>query len=199
VEDKDFDGTYGAVGITDGYIPSDHGDLNLKKERESKFPLDRVLKFIMELDIKKSKTTVEEDRKFILNKITGQSVEEELILDNHFKYEEFNNVLKSLFLAPMMERIEKDVKNKTDVDRCLAIMKSIRPINIYIKASNNSVLDDANSQKIINMKLPSTVEEVRTFFQGRYHVDGKKVQELENYKGLPRESVNTPNTPLGKR
>ena len=107
--------------------------------------------------------------------------------------------MKSLFLAPMMERIEKDVKNKTDVDRCLAIMNSIRPSNIYIKASNNSVLDDANSQKIINMKLPSTVEEVRTFFQGRYHVDGKKVQELENYKGLPRESVNTPNTPIGKR
>ena len=167
VEDKDIDGTYGAVGITDGYITSDHSNLLLKKERESKFPLDRVLKFIMELDIKKSKATVENDRKIILNNITGQSVEEP-ILDNHIKYEEFNNVVKSLFLAPMMERIQKD-KDKTDVDRCLAIINSIRSRKKYIYLSNNSELDDANTQ----------------------NVDGKKVQELENYKGLPTESVNS--------
>ena len=77
VDDKDSDGTsYGAVGITDGYIPSDHGTSLLKTERESKFPLDRVLKIIMELDIKKSLITVEQDRKFILNSIAGQSIEE---------------------------------------------------------------------------------------------------------------------------
>jgi hypothetical protein len=99
----------------------------------------------------------------------------------------------------MIERIKKDVKDKTVVHRCLAILESLRPNNIHIELKNNSELDDANYQNIININLPSTVEEVRIFFQGRYHVDGKKVQELENYKGLPRESVNTPNTPLGKR
>ena len=197
LEDKDIDGTYGAVGITDGYIPSDHCDSNLKKERETNFPLDRVLlQAIMNLDIKLSLTSNEEDRKFILNNIAGQSVEEP-ILDNDIKYEGFNNVVKSLFLAPMMERIQKD-KDKTDVDRCLAIMNSIRPRKKYIYLSNNSGLDDAYTQKIFNMKLPSTIEEVRIFFQGRYHVDGKKVQELENYKGLPTESVNSPNTSIGK-
>lgn len=193
VEDKDFDGTYGAVGITDGYIPSDHSNLLLKRERESKFPLDRVLQAIMELDIKKSKVSIRNDRKIILNEIAGQSVDEP-ILNDHIKYDEFNNLLKSIFLAPMIERMKKDVKDKT-----VAILKSLLPNNIHIELKNNSELDHANYQNMININLPSTVEEVRIFFQGRYHVDGKKVQELENYKGLPRESVNTPNTPLGKR
>jgi hypothetical protein len=199
VEDEDVDVMYGAVEITDGYIPSDHDNLLLKRERESKFPLDRVLK-VIELDIKQTQqcvTSVVEDRKFILNTIAGQSVEEP-ILDNHTKYEEFNDVLKSLFLAPMMERIKNDVKDKTVVDRCLAILKSLRPNNYDIKLNNNSELDDANYQKIININLPSKVQEVRTIFHGRYHVDGKEVKELENYKGLPTESVNTPNTSIGK-
>jgi hypothetical protein len=38
-----------------------------------------------------------------------------------------------------------------------------------------------------------------TFFQGRNHVDGKDVNELDNYEGLPTEYVGTSNTPIGKR
>ena len=187
VKDKDVDRRYGAVGITDGYIPSDHGNSLLKTERELKFPLDRVLEHhIIRLDIKKSVTTVEEDRKYILNKIAGQSIDE------------FNNVLKSVLLAPMMERIKKEVQNKATVDCCLEILKSLRPGIIDIKLNNNSVLDDVNYQKIKNINLPSTIEEVRIIFQGRYHVDGNEVKELENYKGLPTESVDIPNTSIGK-
>jgi hypothetical protein len=196
VEDEDVDVMYGAVEITDGYIPSDYDKLLLKRERESKFPLDRVLK-VIELDFQQTQQSVtskEEDRKFILNTIAGQSVEEP-ILDNHIKYEEFNNVLKGLLLAPMMERIKKD-KDTIIVDRCLAILNSLRPNHIYIKLNSNSELDD--NEKIININLPSTIEEFRIFIHGRYHVDGKEVKELKNYKGLPTESVNTPNTSIGK-
>lgn len=189
VEDKDFDGTYGAVGITDGYIPSDHDNLFLKTERESKFPLDRVLQAIIKLDINHSLISDEEDRKFILNTIAGQSVEKP-ILDNHKKYEEFNHVFKSLFLAPMMERIKKDVKDKTVVDGYSAILNSLRPRNIHIKLNNNSELDDAYYQKIVNINLPSTIEEFRIFFHGRYHVDGKEVKELENYTPIGRCFLN---------
>jgi hypothetical protein len=108
----EIDGDKGAVGITHGYIRSDHGHSHTKKHRESTFPLDRILQST-NVDIKQAQASVESDRKFILNTITGLSLDDAVVND-HDKYDELNNILWGIFVAPALERIIR----KNQRERC---------------------------------------------------------------------------------
>ena len=105
----EIDRDRGAVGITHGYIPRDGSycpSMN-KKHREYEFPLDRILQAI-NIDVKHAQTSVESDRKFTLNSITGQSVDDDAVVDDHAKYDELNNTLRGIFVVPALERIIKE-------------------------------------------------------------------------------------------
>ena len=92
----EIDGDSGAVGITHSYIPSDYESSYYKMLRESKFPLDRILQAI-NVDVKQAQASVESDRKFILNTITGLSVDD-AVMDDHANYDELNNILRGIFV-----------------------------------------------------------------------------------------------------
>jgi hypothetical protein len=66
----EIDGGKRAVGITHGYIRRDCEMSSIKIRRESEFPLDRILQ-AMNVDVKQAQASVESDRQFILNTITG--------------------------------------------------------------------------------------------------------------------------------
>jgi hypothetical protein len=123
----EIDRDRGAVGINHGFIPSDYIESYLRKRRESKFPLDRIL-LATNVDVKQAKASVESDRKLILNTITGRSVDD-AVVDNHDKYDELNNILRGIFVAPALERIIKE-KDVDTITRCLDI----------VKASNTSII-----------------------------------------------------------
>ena len=116
----EIDGDKGAVGITHGFIPSD-GHSNMKKDRESKFPLDRILQ-AANVDIKQAQASVESDRKFLLSTITGRSADD-AVVDNHAKSDELNNILRGIFVTPALQRIIKE-KDVHTIFRCLDIVKA---------------------------------------------------------------------------
>ena len=102
----EIDRDRGAAGITHGYIPEDRTIEVYKKQRQSKFPLDRILQ-ATNVDVQHAKASVESDRTFILNTITGRSVDD-AVVDDHDKYDELNNTLRGIFVAPALERIIKE-------------------------------------------------------------------------------------------
>ena len=117
-----------AVGITHGYIPSDNGESDYKKHREYEFPLDRILQ-ATNVDVKHAQASVESDRRFILNTITGLPEDDEVV-DDHANYDELNNILRGIFVTPALQRIIKE-KDFDTITRCLDI----------VRASNTSIID----------------------------------------------------------
>jgi len=156
-----------AVGITHGYIPSDRerGD-NLmssrKKERESKFPMDRILQSI-NVDVKKAQASMESDRKFILNTITGRSFEDK-VLDNDAKYDELNNILRGIFVTPALERIIKE-RDADTINRCLEIVKVCNARIIDLDLQRCSSFNDIVAINLAD-SLPHTLTEFKLLSRG---------------------------------
>jgi len=151
----EIDGDRGAVGITHGYIPGDSGSSYYKMLRESKFPLDRILQ-ATDVDIKQAQASVESDRRFILNSITGQSVDD-TVMDDHVNYNELNNILRGIFVTPALQRIIKE----TDIDtitRCLEIVKVSNARIIDLDLKHCSRFDDNMLIKLAD-SLPPTLTE----------------------------------------
>jgi len=149
-----------AVGITHGLIPSDgHPDAlistYMKKQRESKFPLDRILQ-ATNVDVKQAQVSVESERKFILNSITGRSVDD-AVVDDHDKYDELNNILRGIFVAPGLDRIIKE-KDVDTITRCLEIVKASNVRMIYLDLEDCSRFDDDVLMKLTD-SLPPTLTE----------------------------------------
>ena len=114
-----------AAGITHGYISKDNqfgadGKSYQKKVRQSRFPLDRILQSIT-VDVKKAEASVESDRQFILNTITGRAVDD-VVLDDDTNYDQLNDILRGVFVTPVLDRIIKYIDFQT-ITRCLAILK----------------------------------------------------------------------------
>jgi hypothetical protein len=148
-------GGSGAVGITHGYIPSDYRNPYSKKRRESKFPLDRILQ-ATDVDVKHAKASVESDRKLILNTITGRSVDD-AVVDDHDKYDELNNILRGIFVAPALERIIKE-KDVHTITRCLDIVKASNARFIDLHLRDCSKLKDNILIKLADSLPPSLTE-----------------------------------------
>ena len=153
--DTDIDGDKGAVGITHGYTSSDYGTSSIKKKRESEFPLDRILQ-ASNVDVKQAQASVESDRKIILNMITGLS-EDDAVVNDHDKYDELNNILRGIFVTPVLERIirEEDVDTIT---RCLDIVKASNSRIIDLDLKDCSKFDDDILIKLAD-SLPLTLTE----------------------------------------
>jgi len=156
-----------AVGITHGYIPIDfeYGDgvKNFwKKKRESEFPLDRILQSI-NVDVKQAEASVESDRRFILNTITGRPTDDE-VLNTDGNYDDLNNILRGIFVKPALERIieERDVEKIT---RCLEIVKVSNAKIIDMDLMSCSTFDDEVLMKLSD-SLPSTLTEFRLRSKG---------------------------------
>ena len=158
----EIDGDKGAVGITHGLIPSDYGWSANKKFRESKFPLDRILQ-ATNVDIKHAKASVESDRRFILNTITGQS-EVDDVLDNHANYDELNDILRGIFVTPSLDRIIKETDVNT-ITRCLEIVKACNAKTIDLELLRCSRFDDTILIKLAD-SLPPTLAEFRLRSKG---------------------------------
>jgi hypothetical protein len=146
----------GAVGITHGYIPSDSGSSYYKMLRESKFPLDRILQ-ATDVDIKHAQASVESDRRFILNSITGQSVDD-TVMDDHANYDELNNILRGIFVLPALQRIIKEKDGVNSITRCLEIVKASNARIIDLDLKDCSQFDDDMLIKIAD-SLPPTLTE----------------------------------------
>jgi len=146
-----------AVGITHGFIPSDIEDSYSKKLRETEFPLDRVLQAI-NVDIKQAQASVESDRKFILNTITGRS-EDDSVPDNHRNYNELNNILRGIFVAPALQRII-EWRDVDTITRCLDIVKSSNARMIDLDLRYCSRFDDDLLIKLAD-SLPPTLTDFR--------------------------------------
>ena len=149
----EIDGGKRAVGITHGYIRRDCEMSSIKIRRESEFPLDRILQ-AMNVDVKQAQASVESDRQFILNTITGRSVNES-ILDNHSNYDKLNNILRGIFVSPALQRIieERDVDTIT---RCLDIVKVSNAKFIHLALRDCSSFDDDILIKLAD-SLPPTL------------------------------------------
>ncbi len=149
------DGGSGAVGITHGYIPSDGNNPFVKTERESEFLLDRILQSI-NVDVKQAKASLETDRKLILNTISGRSIDDPVV-DDHDKYDELNNILRGIFVAPALDRIieEEDVHTIT---RCLDVFKASNSRIINLDLIYCSRFDDEILIKLAD-SLPPTLTE----------------------------------------
>ena len=158
----EIDGDSGAVGITHSYIPSDNGDSYYKMLRESKFPLDRILQ-ATNVDVKQAQASVESDRKFILNTITGLSVDD-AVMDDHANYDELNNILRGIFVIPALERIIKETDVHT-ITRCLEIVKTSNARIIDLSLKDCSRFDDELLIKLVD-SLPSTLTEFRLWSKG---------------------------------
>jgi len=150
----EIDGDRGAVGITHGFIPSDSADSYCKKLRETEFPLDRILQ-ATNVDVKQAEASVESDRKFILNTITGQSLDD-AVVDDHDKYDELNNILRGIFVTPALERIIKE-KDVSTITRCLDIVKASNARMIDLDCSK---FDDDLIIKLAD-SLPPTLTDFR--------------------------------------
>jgi len=158
----EIDGDRGAVGITHGYIGSDSGKSHLKKYRESHFPLDRILQ-ATNVDVKQAQASVESDRKFILNTITGRSSDVELI-DNHIKYDELNNILRGIFVLPSLERIIKE-RDADTITRCLDIVKASNAKIIDLYLYDCSKFNDSILIKLAD-SLPTTLTDFTLMSKG---------------------------------
>jgi hypothetical protein len=144
-----------AIGITHGYIPSYYGNRLIKKLRESKFPLERIIKAI-NVDVKQAQASVESDRRFLLNTIIGRSVDD-VVVDDHDKYDELNNILRGIFVVLALERIIKEMDVDT-ITRCLDIVKASNARMIDLDLEDCSRFDDDILIKLAD-SLPLTLTE----------------------------------------
>jgi len=150
-----------AVGITHGYTSRDKNS-STKKSRESEFPLDRILK-ATNVDVKQAQASVESDRRFILNTITGQSVDD-AVVDNHANYDELNNILRGVFVTPALERIIKE-KDIDIISRCLEIVKIYNANVIILDLQYCSRFNDDILMKLTD-NLPLTLTEFSLWSRG---------------------------------
>ena len=153
----EIDGDSGAVGITHSYIPSDYESSYYKMLRESKFPLDRILQ-ATNVDVKQAQASVESDRKFILNTITGLSVDD-AVMDDHANYDELNNILRGIFVIPALERIIKETADVHTITRCLEIVKTSNARIIELDLRHCSNFDDNLLIKLVDSLPSSTLTE----------------------------------------
>jgi len=144
-----------AIGITHGYIPSYYGNRLIKKLRESKFPLERIIKAI-NVDVKQAQASVESDHRFLLNTIIGRSVDD-VVVDDHDNYDELNNILRGIFVVPALERIIKEMDVDT-ITRCLDIVKASNARMIDLDLEDCSRFDDDILIKLAD-SLPLTLTE----------------------------------------
>jgi len=144
-----------AVGITHGYIPRDYGTSVLKDLRESAFPLDKILQAV-NVDIKQAQASVESDRRFILNTITGQSVDD-AVVDDHANYDELNNILRGILIAPALESIIKE-RDVDTIFRCLEIVKASNARVIILYLRHCSRFDDSILIRLADSLPPSLTE-----------------------------------------
>jgi len=144
-----------AIGITHGFIPSYYGNRLIKKLRESKFPLERIIKAI-NVDVKQAQASVESDRRFLLNTIIGRSVDD-VVVDDHDKYDELNNILRGIFVVPALERIIKEMDVDT-ITRCFDIVKASNARMIDLDLEDCSRFDDDILMNLVH-SLPLTLTE----------------------------------------
>jgi hypothetical protein len=105
---------------------------------------------------------VESDRRFLLNTITGRSVDD-AVVDDHSNYDELNNILRGIFVTPALERIIKE-KDFDTITRCLDIVNASnsRIINLFLydcSRFNDSILiklADSLPPTLTNFTLWST-------------------------------------------
>jgi len=139
-----------AVGITHGFLSSDYkrgDDIKsfVKKIRESKYPIDRILKSI-NVNVKDAESSIESDRKYIFNIISGKSKSTYKICDEDTNCENLNNILRGIFITPIIDRIIKE-KDINIINQCIHILKlsNSRIINIDVrdcKKFDDSLLHD---------------------------------------------------------
>jgi hypothetical protein len=157
----EIDGDIGAVGITHGCTSRDKNS-STKKSRESEFPLDRILK-ATNVDVKQAQASVESDRRFILNTITGQSVDD-AVVDDDANYDELNNILRGVFVTPALERIIKE-KDIDTISRCLDIVQAYNANVIILDLQYCSRFNDDILMKLID-SLPLTLTEFSLWSRG---------------------------------
>ena len=168
-----------AVGITHGFIPSDSADSYCKKLRETEFPLDRILQ-ATNVDVKQAEASVESDRKFIINTITGQSLDDAVVND-HANYDELNNILRGIFVTPALERIIKE-KDVSTITRCLDIVKASNAKMIDLDCSK---FDDDLIIKLAD-SLPPTLTDFRLESTGSAVTANGMNACLEKIVGIPK-------------
>ena len=150
-----------AAGITHGCTSRDKNS-STKKSRESEFPLDRILK-ATNVDVKQAQASVESDRRFILNTITGLSVDD-AVVDNHANYDELNNILRGVFVTPALERIIKE-KDIDIISRCLEIVQIYNANVIILDLQYCSRFNDDILMKLTD-SLPLTLTEFSLWSRG---------------------------------
>ena len=87
-----------AVGITDGVAAADQGSRFLQLNREKHFPRG-LLWMLVTSTVEKGTASMEDDRRFILNTITGRSDIALLPFPKHLAYDAFNSRLRGRFAA----------------------------------------------------------------------------------------------------
>jgi hypothetical protein len=119
--------------------------------------LDRIL-LATNVDIKQAQASVESDRKFILNTITGLSLDDAVVND-HDKYDELNNILRGIFVTPALQRIIKEMDEDT-ITRCLEIVKASNARMIDLDLKDCSKFDDDILIRLAD-SLPPTLTDFR--------------------------------------
>ena len=156
-----------AVGITHGYLLSDkkRGDdikSYTKKQRESKYPLDNILQSI-NVDIKDAESSIESDRNYILNIITGQSKSKK-ICNQHNNYDTLNDILRGIFITPVIDRIIKE-KDINIINQCLYILKLSNSKIINIDVRDCIKFDNTLLTNLID-NLPLQIIDFTLMFHG---------------------------------
>jgi len=107
---------------------------------------------------------VESDRRFILNTITGLSVDV-AVMDDHANYDKLNNILRGIFVTPALQRIiiERDVDSIT---RCLDIVRASTTSIIDLDLQHCSRFDDDILMKLVADSVQPTLTEFTLISRG---------------------------------
>ena len=141
----------GAVGITDGIVAND-ANAAAKQKRESLFPLERVR---LDIKLQLAESSVESDRKSILNDICEQDAEAEPPMQ-HAKYDMMNGMLAGRFAAGILRVVI--ARGKPLVPYLNALQQS-RLSTLILDLSNLIKFTD-KELKLLTAALPSEVEEL---------------------------------------
>jgi len=147
------------VGLTDDFIRSDLHSLVKKREREMKFPLDLIEK-AFDVDVKIADYANNKFiERFVKNAITGIPRNDPPAI-NHPSYDEFNLVLKGIFVSSSLDRlIKKHASFLDDLDKFLEALKSCKPSKISMDLSHCSNWNVGLAKRLFE-SLPSTVRNI---------------------------------------
>ena len=106
---------------------------------------------------------MESDRRFILNAITGLSVDV-AVMDDHANYDKLNNILRGIFVTPALQRIIKE-RDVDSITRCLDIVRASTTSIIDLDLQHCSRFDDDILMKLAD-SLPPTLTEFTLISRG---------------------------------